>query len=108
MESQEEREVKKERCKKRAIGIVVGTLLIAGGAFAAYQGGIIPGFGKGENVAQELKAEIEALKGNGLEKKIEAFYQQDTNTTAEEKAAREAKELKKKKKAIKKLKVKKN
>lgn len=79
MESQEQR-----NSKKTAITVIIAVLIIGGG-FAAYKCGLIPGFGDGEKVAQELKAQTEALKGTAVKDKLIAYYNASPRPSKEQK-----------------------
>src|SRR5262249_11083402 len=86
MESQEDRE-SKGRMKRTGTIVIVIVVLV--GLALAYQNGLIPGIGSGSETAAELKKDIEALKGDGIQKKILAGYQNAPNAANKEKTALE-------------------
>ncbi len=81
MESLEQKDEKKKSSK--AVAIFAGVFIIAGAAFAAYQTGVIPGFGAGNKVASQLKADIESAKGGNIKNRVLGFYKNNPSMPAE-------------------------
>lgn len=73
MESQEEREEKKN--SNKALAIFAAIFIVAAAAFGAYKYGLIPGFGEGNKVAQELAADIQTLKGENVKGQLIALIE---------------------------------
>ncbi len=75
-------------CKGKLVGIILAVAVIGGGIFA-YTKGLIPGVGAGNQVAEEVKQEVEALQGEGFNEGIKKVFDANFRPVLDEEQQKE-------------------